>query len=452
MARSNITDFTRGGITRHLITFAAPLFLSNLLQIVYNMADMVIVGQTLGKVGLSAVSIGGDVTHFLMFLSMGFAGAGQVIIAQYIGAGARDKLARFIGTMLTFLLLCSLCLGFICLFFRSEMLSLMHTPPEAFDDALDYLTWTLCGLAFTYGYNALSAILRGMGDSVRPFLFISVSVFLNILLDLAFVVWLGFGSAGAAAATVMSQGTSFLLSAAYIMRYKSRYALESAGLRDLRIDRGMLADLVKLGVPMAIKAGSVHFSKLIVNSWINSYGIAVSAFAGVANKIVSTSILAAAAFSTAGATMVGQNIGAGKFDRVSGTVIAVYKVTMTAAAALSILLWLFPEPVFRCFTDDPEVIAVGLGYVPIGILVFIGSSARSGMNALINGSGNYSMNFINAILDGIVMRLGLAFFFGISLGMRHIGFWLGDAVAGFTPFAVGMIFWMSGSWKKTRRV
>ena len=101
MARSNITDFTRGGITRHLITFAAPLFLSNLLQIVYNMADMVIVGQTLGKVGLSAVSIGGDVTHFLMFLSMGFAGAGQVIIAQYIGAGARDKLARFIGTMLT---------------------------------------------------------------------------------------------------------------------------------------------------------------------------------------------------------------------------------------------------------------------------------------------------------------------------------------------------------------
>ncbi len=451
MKASGITDFTKGGITRHLMAFSAPLFFSNLLQIVYNLTDMIIVGQALGKVGLSAVSVGGDVAHFLTFLSMGFAGAGQVIIAQYIGAGAREKLIRFIGTMLSFLLLCSVFMSSVCLLFRAGMLELMHTPAEAFSEALAYSTVTMCGLVFIYGYNALSAVLRGMGDSVRPFLFVSAAVFLNIALDLAFVAWLGMGSAGAAAATVISQGFSFLLCAAYIVRYRSRYALDSARLRDFRIDGEMLADLVKLGVPMAIKTASIQLSKMAVNSWINSYGVAVSAFAGIANKVVSTSILASGAFSTAGATMVGQNIGARKYERASATVRAVYRITMSAALLLSALLWLFPEAIFRCFTDDPEVMAVGLGYVPIGVLVFIGSAARSGMNALINGSGSYAMNFVNAILDGIVMRLGLAFFFGLGLGMRHMGFWLGDAVAGFTPFVVGMIFWMSGSWKKARR-
>ena len=131
-----VSDFTRGSVMRQLVVFSLPLFLSNLLQIVYNMVDMIIVGQSLGKVGLSAVSVGGDVTNFLTFVAMGFSNAGQVIIAQYLGAGRSRDVGRFIGTMFAFLALLSVLLGGTALTFRRSILGLMNTPAEAFAQAL----------------------------------------------------------------------------------------------------------------------------------------------------------------------------------------------------------------------------------------------------------------------------------------------------------------------------
>ena len=139
--------------SKQLLLFSAPLFLSNLLQVVYNMVDMIIVGQVSGKTGLSAVSIGGDVSHFLTFIAMGFSSAGQIIIAQYIGAGQREKLGRFIGSMFTFLTGCAMVLSVLCLIFREGILSLMNTPAASWDEALAYSTVCIIGLVFIYGYN-----------------------------------------------------------------------------------------------------------------------------------------------------------------------------------------------------------------------------------------------------------------------------------------------------------
>lgn len=434
---------------RQLVSFAAPLFLSSLLQIVYNMVDMIIVGQKLGKVGLSAVSVGGDITNFLTFIAMGFSGAGQVLIAQYLGSGQKDKISRFIGTMFNFLMGIAIVLSIICMFLRSRMLDIMNTPQEAYDEALRYSTVCIAGLLFIYGYNIMSAVLRGMGDSIRPFIFIGIAAAGNVILDIVFVLVMNMGSKGAALATVLSQAFSFVSCAAYIIRNRHRYDLTLTRSEIACIDRTMLGSLIRLGFPMAIKFASVMTSKLFVNSFVNSYGVAVSAFSGISNKINSITNLLSNAFNTAGSSMVGQNIGAGSYDRVGLIMRSIFSITITIDTVLALLLLVFPEQIFGLFTGDPEVISIGIRYVPIAVVMFYGSAARSATNALINGSGNYKVNFATAILDGIVNRIGLSLLFGLALGMKHYGFWLGDALAGYTPFFIGMIFYFSGRWKKS---
>lgn len=449
MGKSHIRDFTSGNITQQLLTFAWPLFLSNLLQVVYNMVDMVVVGNVLGKAGISAVSVGGDVTNLMTFIAMGFSAAGQVLIARYIGAGQRQKLGKFVGTMGGFLILCALGMSFLGLAFQNHLLALMNTPAQALAGARAYSTVTLSGLVFIYGYNAVSAILRGMGDSKHPFIFISIAAALNLLLDLFFVVNLHLGALGAALATVISQAVSFLSCAAFLALHRRRFELAISPGDFLHWDRKMLGELVALGAPMAIKSASIQISKLFVNSWINSYGVAVSAFAGIANKIANISILVSNAMNTAGSTMVGQNIAAGEYGRVKQILLRLAAITLSVSAVLSLLICLFPTQIFSLFLEeaDGDVLAIAGGYVPIAVLLFLGSALRAVMNALINGSGNYRINFATAILDGIVLRIGLALLFGLVLDMRHYGFWLGDALAGFTPFWIGLVFYATGRWK-----
>jgi len=454
MVKSEIRDFTQGNISQQLVVFAWPLFLSNLLQVVYNMVDMVVVGNVLGKAGLSAVAVGGDVSHFLTFVSIGFANAGQVIIARYIGSRERDKIGAFVGTMSSFLLVCALLISCIGLFMQDTILRLMNTPKEAYEGALDYAVISMTGLVFIYGYNVVSAILRGMGDSKHPFIFISIAAVLNLVLDIVFVAFLGMGAGGAALATVISQGLSFISCSVFLYKHRERFELNISKSHFVRWNREMLGELVKLGTPMAIKSASVHLSKLFVNSWINSYGVAISAFAGIASKIASVSNLISNAMNTAGSTMVGQNIAAGEFERVKRILLALARITVFMALLMSLMLWLFPQQIFGLFIEpgDTDVLAIAEGYIPIAALVFLGSALRAVMNALINGSGNHRINFVTAILDGIVFRIGLALLFGLALDMRHYGFWLGDALAGFTPFWIGLIFYLTGRWKKGRKL
>ncbi len=447
--KTNIRDFTQGNIGRQLISFSLPLFFSNLLQIVYNMADMAVVGNILGKSGISAVSVGGDLTMLLTFVSMGFSNAGQVIIARYIGSGQRNKTGRFVGTMCGFLVLSSIILSFLGLLFQKPLLYLMNTPAEAFEGAADYCAVSMSGLVFVYGYSAVSAILRGMGDSKRPFIFISISAVLNIILDLFFVAVLGTGAWGAALATVISQAVSVISCTVYLVKNRKNYELEASLSDFFRPDRKMLSDFLKLGTPMAIKTASIQISKLFVNSWINACGVAVSAFAGIANKVSGIANLISTAMNTAGSTMVGQNIAAGKYDRVKGILKSLSVITLTTAAVLSFIMVLFPTEIFSLFTteNDSDVLAIAGGYVPIAVILFFAAALRAVMNALINGSGNYKINFVTAIFDGIVMRIGLSVLFGYVLDMKHYGFWLGDALAGFTPFFIGFVYYLTGRWQ-----
>ena len=441
------TDFTQGNIPHQLVSFALPLYLSNMLQIVYNMVDMMIVGQVMGKVGLSAVAIGGDVSNFLNFFAMGFSGAGQVIIAQLLGAKKSEELGRFIGNMMTFLFCGGIVLSVICLISLESILKIMSTPAESFEEAFAYATVTMSGVVFIYGYNAISSILRGLGDSKHPFIFVGIAAVLNVILDVIFVIVLEFGAKGAALATVISQGTSFLSGVIFIYRRRSELEFKITRKDFLTPDRKLLLQLLKLGLPMAIRSASISTSKLFVNSWINSYGVVVSAFAGVANKIASVSQLLSSALTMAGSSMVGQNIGARQFDRVTKILKVIFKIALTIATGLSLAMYTFPEEIYHTFTDDDKVLEVGMAFLPIAVLLFFGSACRCPMTALINGSGNYTANFLTALFDGIILRIGLALFFGLTLEMKYFGFWLGDAIAGFTPLVIGTVLYFSGKWK-----
>lgn len=454
MSKTNtqIKDFTEGKIGKQLVLFALPLFLSNLMQVVYNMVDMAVVGNVLGKSGISAVSVGGDVTHLLTFIAMGFSNAGQVIIARYIGAKQREKIGRFVGTMSGFLFVSALVLSIAGLIFQKDMLRLMNTPSEAFSGAVSYSTISMSGLVFVYGYNTVSAILRGMGNSKHPFIFISISAVLNLILDIVFVVFLDMGTGGAALATVISQTASFISCVIFLAIKRTEFELNITLSDFIHWNKQMLSELLKLGIPMAIKTASIQISKLYVNSWINSYGVAVSAFAGIANKVSSIANLISMAMNTAGSTMVGQNIAADKPDRVKQILKWLAAITISVAVILSVVIILYPTEIFSLFTtkNDSDVLAIADGYVPIAILLFFGAALRAVMNALINGSGNYKINFATAIFDGIIMRIGLALLFGVALDMKHYGFWLGDALAGFTPFWIGLVFYLTGKWKNPK--
>ncbi|MBQ3859653.1 MAG: polysaccharide biosynthesis C-terminal domain-containing protein, partial [Clostridia bacterium] len=196
-----IRDLTTGSVPGTLLRFSMPLFLSGLLQMVYNMVDMVVVGKFVGTEGLSAVAIGGEVLQLITFVAMGFSNAGQILISRYVGEGRRDKVGEMVGTLFTLLTTLALVITAVFLFSYQGIMRWLNTPEDIWEFTRQYSVTCVWGTVFIYGYNLVSAILRGMGDSKHPFLFIAIASVINIVLDVIFVWPLGMGPLGAALAT-----------------------------------------------------------------------------------------------------------------------------------------------------------------------------------------------------------------------------------------------------------
>ncbi len=447
MESTMIRDLTKGPVVRQLFQFALPLFASNALQAVYNIVDMVIVGNYIGKAGMSAVSIGGDILHLLTFVAMGFSSAGQVIIARAVGAGRREEIKKTIGTMFTFLLGISLVISAACFALRFSVLRWLNTPSASAKFAMDYMVTCVCGLFFIYGYNIVSAILRGMGDSRRPFLFIAIAAVLNMVLDVAFVKYLGMEVFGAALATVIGQAVSFLIALIYLYRRRVSFGFDFRP-ENFRIDSHAFKRLLALGIPMAIQSAAISFSKIVLMSWINLFDVTYSALAGIFNKVNTMSGVISQSFTTAGSTMVGQNLGAREYKRVNRILLAILSVNMGLAILGTAIMALWPETVYAAFTPDPDVLAAaGVLTLPI-ILNLYGAATRSVSFSLINGSGRAKLNLAIAIIDGVISRMGLAALLGFAMKLDCFGFWMGDALAGFMPLFIGGVFYLSGRWRE----
>ena len=450
MATTMIRDLTKGPVVSQLFRFAMPLFASNALQAVYNLVDMVIVGNYIGAAGMSAVSIGGDILHLLTFVAMGFSSAGQVIIARAVGARQLDAIRKTIGTMFTFLLSVSVAIAGICYLLRFSVLGWLNTPRASAAFAMDYMVTCICGLVFIYGYNIVSAILRGMGDSRRPFVFIAVAAVLNTVLDILFVKYLGLEVFGAALATVIGQGVSFVTAIIYLYRRRESFGFDFRP-ASFRIDGGAFRQLLALGIPMAIQSAALSFSKIVLMAWINLFDVTYSALAGIFNKVNIVSGVISQSFTTAGSTMAGQNLAAGEHRRVRQILGSVLAVGMSLAILFTLVMLLWPGAVYRAFTPDTDVLAAaGVLTLPI-ILNFFGSATRSAAFSLINGSGRPKLNLAIALIDGVIARIGLAALMGFAMGLDCFGFWMGDSLAGFMPLVIGGTFYLSGRWKETAK-
>lgn len=440
-------NFTEGSVTKKMIIFAAPLFLSNLLQAVYNIVDMVIIGHVVGPVGISAVSVGGDVSNFLTFIAMGFSNAGQIIIAQYMGAKRKDEISKIIGNLFSLLFIIALFLSVVAFCFRTQMLLVMNTPKEVWDGALIYFTTSIVGLIFIYGYNAVSAILRGMGDSKHPFMFIATAAIINMMLDYLFIAKMGLGAFGASLATVIGQGISFIWGISFI--YINRIDLDIEFSLEFFIpQKDVVKKILRLGIPMAIKSASIQISKLFVNSSVNAYGVIASSASGIESKIGMIMNLVANAINVSCSTMIGQNIGAKKYDRVPQIMKNSFKIVFVFALGFITLIVFEPDIIFGIFSSNSEVINACKQMKGVFVLIFLGSTLRSPSNGLIDGTGNYKLNFAVALFDGFINRISFALLFGLLLNMGWVGYLYGDAIAGFTPFFIGAIYYFSGKWKK----
>ncbi|MBO6159317.1 MAG: MATE family efflux transporter [Firmicutes bacterium] len=448
-SKTLIKDLTTGSVTKLLLQFAFPIMLSNLLQTAYNMADMVIIGRFVGSAGLSSVSVGGDVLHFFMFLGMGFATAGQIVVSQYVGAGRKEELNKVIGTLFSSVFIMGIVLMILSFLLANPLLAVLHAPAEAVEGARDYILCCTAGLIFTLEYNMVSAILRGMGDSKHPMIFVAIGTVINIVLDLLMIAWLHMGAFGAALATVLSQGISLLLSVIYLYRNREAFSFDFR-LRSFRPDGQIVGVMIRLGIPIAIQTSASTLSAMFVSSFVNTYGVVASAVTGVGLRLSNLALIVANSMNVSSAAMIGQCYGAGKTDRIRQAFWRVFAVDFVFVTLLSILILLFPEAVFGLFNQDAQVLEMSRLYAPVAAITFMGFAVRSPSLGLINGLGHSRMNFTMGVVEGFILRIGLTYLMGVVLGWGIQGFWYGSAIASYGYGLVVFPYFLSGRWKRRK--
>ncbi|MDE5746759.1 MAG: MATE family efflux transporter, partial [Acetatifactor sp.] len=353
-AASLSKDFTKGNIVWQLLMFTLPFMASNALQVLYSTIDMVIVGKYVGTAGLSAVSQSSQILNFATMVCLGFSNAGQVLISQALGAGKRKEINEIIGTLFTLILGLGLFLSCIILLARPWIMDVMNIPTESRDMASDYMIICGGGLVFTAGYNMVSAVLRGMGDSKRPFLFIGIASAVNLILDILFTGILGFEVAGAAWATIIGQAVSFLFSLYFLYRNREAFGFDFR--RESFIPQKKYVKMIaELGTPMAIQSGCINLSMLFVNSMVNNVGVVASATFGVGVRIDDIVNKISQGLQFAAMPMISQNIAAREQKRAKQVVQYVWLFSFVLMVLFMAVYFVFGRQLFMLFSDDVRV-------------------------------------------------------------------------------------------------
>ena len=436
-----------GSVSKQLITFALPFLVSNILQTVYSAVDMLIVGKIMGPAGLSGVSVGGQITGLFTSSASGLAMGGQILIAQYKGRGDRQAQNETTGTMLTFMAIFALVLIIPCVFLAEPLLGLLNTPDESFADAKAYFLVCTFGTIFIFGYNSICSVFRGLGDSKHPMMFVAISTVLNIILDLLCVGPLHMGTAGAALATVIAQGVSFILALLFLKKNKERFAFDFDR-RSFRIVNARLKPMLKVGIPFALQFSVLTLSMLFMISMINVYGVSAGAAYGVGGKVDNFGTMPVFAMGAAASTMIAQNIGAGNYKRAKSVVYWCMGICLCVEVIIFSVLQIFAAPVISIFNDDPQVIAIGVMYLRIMSFAYFAHCFMNSYLAMAKGAGNGTLSLVCFMVDSIIVRIPLCRILGNSLGMGIKGIFIGNVAAPFVAAAISAVYFYRGSWKK----
>ena len=395
-------DLTEGGIKRVLLSFAAPLFLSQLFQQLYNSADAVIVGNFLGKEALAAVSSSGPLIHlFIGFFNGAATGAG-VVISRYFGAQDRDRVRKAIHTNVLFSLLCGLFLSGVGVLLTPYILRWMGTDPSVLPQSEAYFRWYFAGAAAIVMYNALKGILTALGDSRRPLYYLIFSSVLHVILALIFVGLLKGGVAAAAIATGLSQGISALLCLIHLLEKDQIYTLKA---RELRIDGPVLQEIVKIGLPTGVQMSVISIANVLVQKNINSFGADAMAACGSYAKVEGFVFLPITCFSLALTTFIGQNMGAGKLDRVKAGCRFGLLASVLAAECIGVVVFFFGPQLISLFNSDPAVLAIGQKQCRIESLFFCMLAFSHTVAGICRGAGKATVPMLVMLGIWCVLRI-----------------------------------------------
>ena len=442
-------DFTNGRISKQLFALMIPFMLSNALQVLYSTIDMIIVGKYVGTAGLSAVAQSSSILNFATMVCLGFANGGQVLIAQALGADKRKETNSIIGTLFTVILTMGLLFSVVILLSKNIVIKVMNIPPESVEMSDDYLIICGLGMIFTAGYNMVSAILRGMGDSKRPLLFIAIASVVNLVLDILFTGIWGWGVAGAAWATIIGQAASFLFSIYYLYKNKKDFGFDFK-LRSFKPVLKYVKMIVNLGTPMAIQSGFINISMLYVNSMINSLGVVESATFGVGVRIDDIMNKISMGIQYAALPMISQNIAAKQLKRAEKVVHWAWIFSGMFTVLFLSLYLCFGKELFMLFSDDKQVHSLSSEFIRAIVWMFIPFAIMRGTGAFVQGIGNVKLGMVLSILDGVALRIGLSWLFGIYLNYGFFGFVLGYALAPYGYAIPSLIYFLSGKWKKRK--
>ena len=422
---------------------------SNALQVLYSTIDMIIVGEYVGTPGLSAVSQSSQIINFAAMVCLGFSNAGQVLLAQAMGAKKHKEMNYIIGTLFSFLSAVSVVFSVFMLCTQTWILDVMKIPAESYEMARDYLVICSTGLIFTAGYNMISAVLRGMGDAKRPFLFIGIASVVNLVLDVIFTGILGWEVAGAAWATIIGQAVSFIFSLFYLYRKKESFGFDFKP--HSFIPRLKYVGMItSLGTPMAIQSGFINLSMLTVNAMINEVGVVASATFGVGVRIDDIINKISMGVQYAAVPMISQNIGAAKPERAKRVVHVAWIFSAILTVFFMVLYVTLGKQLFMMFSDDTLVHGMSGEFISAILWIFPAFAVMRGSGAFVQGIGNAKLSMLLSILDGVVLRIGLSWLFGIFFGWGFFGFVLGYALAPYGYAIPSMIYFLRGKWQKQK--
>ena len=394
-------DMTKGSIALQILLFSLPLMLGNTFQMLYNTVDVYVVGNYVGTQALAAVGSTTMITNMAVFFFNGVSVGASVLIARYFGANDPERLHTAVQTTMATTFVCSLLFSLAGAALVKPMLHLMATPEDVMDDAVHYLTIYFLGISGLLIYNMGSGILRAVGDTTRPLMFLVLTSMLNILLDLVFVLWLNAGIAGVAYATILSQAISALLVLLLLTRTREIYRMRW---RELRIDFTVLRQILKIGLPAGVQSVITAFSNVFVQSYINFFGSSCMAGWSCYNKLDQFIMLPMQSMAIAATTFVSQNLGARKVKRANqGTVITI-GMALTVTGLIALLLYIYAEPAVRLMTDDESVVAFGALFLHANVFFLILNCVNHVLAGALRGRGNSQAPMIIMLLSFVAIR------------------------------------------------
>ena len=406
-------DFTAGPIRKNMLLFAVPLLLSNLFQQLYNAADSVIVGNFVGAEALAAVSSSTPLINMMVGFFNGMAIGAGVVIAGYFGARDMEKLRRAIHTDIAFGIIAGAVLVVLGTVFTPLILRWMQTPEDVLPESIRYFRIYSLGVIFSVLYNIMMGIMNAIGDSRHPLYYLILSSIINIFLDLFLVGVVHTGVGGAAFATIMSQAVSSILCLRKLMHDDTPYRVR---LRDIRIDMGMLRRIISYGLPSGIQNSVINFANIIVQTNINTFASAAVAGSGAYSKIEGFAFLPITSFSLSLTTFVGQNIGAGKRDRVLKGMRFGILCSITLAEIIGLCFFLFAPFLISLFNTDPAVVSFGVRQARMESLFYCFLALSHCIAGVLRGAGKATVPMMIMLGSWCIFRV---IYITVALSISH---------------------------------